>query len=321
MSSNLPRYRQRRVRDVPLLVRVGLLALVGFLAIGAVVVAITDGPPMLHARAEGGSQVDDFTIGETPSPHTGTTPSGSPSEPGETPSPTGSESPSPDESDDTDNGSDDDSGGSDENSEDSDDHYSATTPPREPDSPRPSDPSEPTDEPSEPSEDPSDEPSEEPSDEPSDEPSVEPPSEEPSDDPDLELPIVELSSAEERMLDSAEEARSEAGCPALRVDPRLTIAARQHSEDMRERDYYSHVNPDGEGPADRAADEGYTGRVGENLARGSLRSAEQVVREWENGGDDRDRLLDCSYTSVGIGTETGGLLGWSSWWTLMLGTD
>ncbi|RIQ20164.1 CAP domain-containing protein [Jiangella rhizosphaerae] len=301
---------------MPLLVRVGLVLLVGCLAIAGLVMAITDGPPVLHARAEGGSRVDDFTDGETPTPDTGTTPAGTPTEPAETPTPSGSESPSPDESDDTDGGSDGGSGGPDDDSGALEDDLVATTPPRDPDSPRPTDPSEPTDEPSEPSEEPTDEPSEEPSDEPTEQPTTEPseePTEEPTEDPDP--PLIDLFRSEQQLLESADEAREEAGCPALRVDARLTVAAREHSEDMRDRLYYSHVSPDGETPQDRAADEGYTAEVAENLSYG-LRNAEQVVRDWE--GEERDRLLDCSYTSVGIGMERGLL---NAWWTLMLGVD
>lgn len=313
MSSNLPRYRQRRVREVPLLARVGLVLLVGCLAIAGLVMAITDGPPVLHARAEGGSGIDDFTSDETPTPDTGTTPSGTPSEPAESPSPSGSQSPSPEESDDADDGSNGGSGGTDADPEAPDDQLVATTPPREPGSPRPTDPSEPTGEPSEPSEEPTDEPTPEPSDEPTIEPSE--PSE-PTDEPTPELPelpVIELSAPETRLLESVEEARAEVGCPALRLDPRLTVAAREHSDDMRDRGYYSHVNPDGETPQDRAADEGYTAPVGENLSYG-LRNAHYVVRGWD--GEERDRLLDCAFTSVGIGVERGLL---ASWWTLMLG--
>ncbi|WP_069110191.1 CAP domain-containing protein [Jiangella alba] len=299
---------------MPLLARVGVVLLVGSLAIAGIILAITDGPPVLHARADGGARVDDFTTGETPTPDTGTTPSDSPTEPGETPSPSGSETPSPDESDDGSGGSGDDSSGQD--AEDSDDHLVATTPPREPDTPQPS---EPTDEPSdEPSEEPSTEPSDEPTDEPpSDDPTIQPP-DQPTEEPTPhypELPLLDLSRSEAQLLDSAEQARADAGCPDLRIDPRLTTAAREHSADMRDRFYYSHVNPDGQTPEDRAAAVGYTASVGENLARG-LRNAQQVVRDWD--GEERDRLLDCSYTSVGLGVERGLL---NSWWTLMLGTD
>ncbi|WP_116948119.1 CAP domain-containing protein [Jiangella endophytica] len=303
---------------MPLPARVGVLALVGVLAVGGLVFAITDGPPMLYARADGGPEVSDFETGDgSPTPGTGTTPSGSPTEPAETPSPSGSQTPSPDESDDSDGGSSDEGSGGSDDSDVPDNDVTATTPPREPDTPRPSDPSEPTEDPSEPSEEPSDEPSEEPSDEPTIEPTTEPsePSE-PTDDPTPDypgLPFIELSRAETQLLDSADAARVDAGCPALRVDPRLTLAARGHSADMRDRLYVSHVNPDGATPQDRAAEEGYTATVAENLSYG-LRSAQQVVRDWE--GEELDRLRDCSYTSVGIGVERGLL---SSWWTLMLG--
>ncbi|WP_157574583.1 CAP domain-containing protein [Jiangella muralis] len=302
---------------MPLLARVGVVLLVGSLAIAGLILAITDGPPVLHARADGGAPVDDFTTGETPDPDTGTTPSDSPTEPGETPSPSGSETPSPDESDDGSGGSGDDSSGQDaEDAENSEDHLVATTPPREPDTPRPS---EPTDEPSgEPSEEPSTEPSDEPSEEPpSNDPTIQPP-DQPTEEPTPhhpELPLLDLSKSEAQLLESAEQARADAGCPDLRIDPRLTTAAREHSADMRARIYYSHVNPDGQTPEDRAAAEGYTAPVGENLSRG-LRNAQQVVRDWD--GEELDRLLDCSYTSVGLGVERGLL---NSWWTLMLGTD
>ena len=335
MTSNLPRYRQRPTGGMPLIVKAGIFMLLPLLSVGGIVMAITDGAPTLTARAEGGSQLPDFeTPGTSSTSNPGGAPSGTPTEGDATPSPTDSATPSPTDSatpspdetgeDDSSSGSGSgDGSGSDSSAPGEDEDLVATTPPREPGerptspddpstpedpdpSPEPSEPSDPT-EPSEP------EPTEDPTDDPTDEP---------TDDPDagLPLPILDLSQAEMQMVDAVDEARAEAGCPALRVDPRLTLASRAHSEDMRDRSYYSHVNPDGEGPEERAADKGYTAAVGENLSQG-VRSVQQVVRSWEDGGDERDRLMDCSYTSVGVGTERGGLLGLSSWWTLMLGTD
>jgi len=44
-------------------------------------------------------------------------------------------------------------------------------------------------------------------------------------------------------------------------------AATLHSQDMLNRDYFSHTNPDGLDPADRATNAGYpTTSVGENIA-------------------------------------------------------
>lgn len=325
MTSNLPRYRQRPTGGMHPLVKAGVLVLLPLLAVAGLVMAITDGAPTLTARAEGGSPLPDFsTPGTSSTSGPAQTPSDTPTEPGETASPEDSATPSPEESGD---GSSDGSGsgsgadGSGSGSSD-DDELAATSPPREPDS-RPTTPGEPTDEPDpEPTDEPDPSPSDDPS-EPSEPEPTEEPDPEPTEDPEPDfpdLPIIDLSNAEAQMVESVDEARAEAGCPALRVDPRLTIASREHSEDMRDRDYVAHVNPDGEGPDERAADEGYTGRVAENLSEG-IRSPGQVVRDWEAGGDERDRLLDCRYTSIGVGTERGGLLGLSSWWTLMLGTD
>jgi uncharacterized protein YkwD len=307
---------------MPLLVKAGVFMLLPLLAIAGLVMAITDGAPTVTARAEGGSRLPAFeTPGTSSTSDPGGAPSGTPTDDGGSPSPTDSATPSPEETGEEESssggGSGDGSGsGSGEAGEDED--LVATTPPREPGE-RPTSPDDPTDDPSTP-QDP--EPSPDPS-EPSEPDPTEDPTDEPTDEPDAglpDLPILDLSQAELQMVDAVDDARAEAGCPALRVDPRLTLASREHSEDMRERSYYSHVNPDGKGPEERAADEGYTAPVGENLSQG-VRSAQQVVRSWEDGGDERDRLLDCSYTSVGVGTERGGLLGLSSWWTLMLGTD
>lgn len=328
MTSNLPRYRQRPTGGMPLIVKAGIFMLLPLLAVAGIVMAITDGPPTLTARAEGGSQLPDFeTPGTSSTSNPSGAPSGTPTDGDVTPSPTDSATPSPDETGEDDSSSGSGSGdgsGSDAGAPGEDEDLVATTPPREPGE-RPTSPDDPTDDPSTPQDpDPSPDPSPEPSEpsEPSEPEPTEAPTDEPTDDPDagLPLPILDLSQAEMQMVDAVDEARAEAGCPALRVDPRLTLASRAHSEDMRDRSYYSHVNPDGEGPEERAADKGYTAEVGENLSQG-VRSVQQVVRSWEDGGDERDRLMDCSYTSVGVGTERGGLLGLSSWWTLMLGTD
>lgn len=126
-----------------------------------------------------------------------------------------------------------------------------------------------------------------------------------------------LSSAERALIEETNRVRVRAGCPELRVDARLTAAARGHSADMRRHWRPSHVGPDGSTPADRAAEQGYDGQVGETILHGS-RDAERVVEKWTSRSADRSELLNCAYTSVGIGVEFG-LLG--AWWTQMLGRD
>lgn len=53
---------------------------------------------------------------------------------------------------------------------------------------------------------------------------------------------------------------------ALNAD--LTVASRLHTQDMADRDFFDHVNPDGLDPTDRAVAAGYVGVAGENIAAG-----------------------------------------------------
>ena len=109
--------------------------------------------------------------------------------------------------------------------------------------------------------------------------------------------------------------RQKAGCPPVTSDRTLRSVATAHSEDMAERDYFSHTSPDGDGPEDRAAAAGYDGYSGENIALG-YNSAEAVVKGWMESSGHRENILNCSSTEVGVGVadSSRGL-----YWTQMFG--
>lgn len=65
----------------------------------------------------------------------------------------------------------------------------------------------------------------------------------------------------------------------LALNPFLTIAARAHSLDMANRDFFDHENPDGLDPTDRAQAAGYMGTAGENIAAG-YDSVDAVHEGW-----------------------------------------
>jgi uncharacterized protein YkwD len=100
--------------------------------------------------------------------------------------------------------------------------------------------------------------------------------------------------------------RISAGCPALRFDSRLATAARAHSADMVNRHYFEHNSPDGATPDDRAAAAGYPDLGGENIAYGQ-RSAAEVMNDWMNSPEHRSNILDCDYTTVGVGLDSRGM--------------
>ncbi len=100
--------------------------------------------------------------------------------------------------------------------------------------------------------------------------------------------------------------RAQAGCAALRFDSRLAAAARAHSADMVDRHYFEHNSPDGTTPDERAAAAGYADLGGENIAYGQ-RSAAEVMNDWMNSPDHRRNILDCEYTTVGVGLDSRGM--------------
>jgi uncharacterized protein YkwD len=107
--------------------------------------------------------------------------------------------------------------------------------------------------------------------------------------------------------------RAKAGCPPVRVDSRLAAAALAHSEDMVDRNYFSHTSPDGEGPGERAAAAGYPQWSGENIAKGYPTPA-AVMEGWMNSPGHRANILNCDSKSTGVGYDPR-----QNMWTQMFG--
>jgi uncharacterized protein YkwD len=97
------------------------------------------------------------------------------------------------------------------------------------------------------------------------------------------------------------EERAKAGCQALKVDDRLTAAARGHSADMAARGYFSHTTPEGKSFADRITAAGYRWTAAaENIAKGQ-RDAASVMNSWMNSPGHRANILNCTYKDIGVG--------------------
>lgn len=135
---------------------------------------------------------------------------------------------------------------------------------------------------------------------------------EPSPEPTTTTPPVEVSQARQ-VVALVNEARDLAGCKPLRVDDRVVEAAQGHSTDMAQRDYFSHTTPEGVDFAQRMRAAGYPSPGGENIAMGQ-RSAEQVMKAWMNSDGHRRNILNCGFTTIGVGLDT---RGW--YWTQNFG--
>jgi uncharacterized protein YkwD len=98
----------------------------------------------------------------------------------------------------------------------------------------------------------------------------------------------------------------------LRLNRRLSTAARRHSRAMARRRFFSHTSPSGASFVDRIRRAGYLRRarswsVGENIAYGTGRRSSPLAigRAWMNSPGHRANILSRSFRSIGIGIASG----------------
>ncbi|TPV95080.1 MAG: CAP domain-containing protein [Myxococcales bacterium FL481] len=103
----------------------------------------------------------------------------------------------------------------------------------------------------------------------------------------------------------------------LGENPALRCAARVHSKDMSDREFFSHTNPDGEGPGDRMDKANYSGNTwGENIAGGNA-TAEATVQQWMDSDGHCRNIMNGNFTLLGVGYYPGGQ--WGHLWTQNFG--
>jgi uncharacterized protein YkwD len=116
---------------------------------------------------------------------------------------------------------------------------------------------------------------------------------------------TDVAAAEHATLCLLNEYRVSRGAAPLILDLRLGRAARAHAEDMVARGYFAHDTPEGLGPGERAAKQGFPSGVGENIAYSSDVTPQSMFEQWRTSpGHDRN-MLDRSYNVVGIGFALG----------------
>jgi uncharacterized protein YkwD len=104
----------------------------------------------------------------------------------------------------------------------------------------------------------------------------------------------------------------------LTMDPALRCAARMHSKDMNDRDFFDHTNPDGEPPWDRMGKAGYGNysNAGENIAGGSPDAA-GTMDQWMNSDGHCANIMNPDFEHIGVGYYPGGQ--WGHLWTQVFG--
>ena len=123
------------------------------------------------------------------------------------------------------------------------------------------------------------------------------------------------SNMEKEAANLVNQARAGEGLPPLRLDERLSNIARYKSQDMMNRQYFSHDSPVYGSPFEMMTSFGVNyRRAGENIAKGQ-QTATRVVNAWLKSPSHRDNILDPTFNKIGMG------LVWdkqgNSYWTQM----
>jgi uncharacterized protein YkwD len=114
----------------------------------------------------------------------------------------------------------------------------------------------------------------------------------------LGLPATEVHAA---MFEALNRYRIENGLNPLIYSQTLQDAADAHAQDLWLRGFFSHTNPDGADPPDRAMMAGFCHRyVGENIAAGQL-SVAQVMDALRASPSHDANMLESDYAYVGMG--------------------
>ncbi|WP_320779945.1 CAP domain-containing protein [Streptomyces sp. CRN 30] len=119
------------------------------------------------------------------------------------------------------------------------------------------------------------------------------------------------AAAEAEVLRLVNVERAKVGCTPVAADSALSGLAESFSEAMAAEDFFDHTDPSGRTPWDRAEAAGISGLGGENIARGQADAA-AVMDAWMNSEGHRANILNCDFTSLGVGVHFGS---GGPWWT------
>lgn len=114
-----------------------------------------------------------------------------------------------------------------------------------------------------------------------------------------------VESVEQEIYRIVNEERAKAGVPALGYNNTMQKYARIKSQDMAERNYFDHKDPDGALITSKMQQDGVGYSAwGENIAYigGSANGlASQFMTNWMNSTGHRENILSTNFTSIGVG--------------------
>ncbi|NLK51179.1 MAG: LysM peptidoglycan-binding domain-containing protein [Syntrophomonadaceae bacterium] len=126
-------------------------------------------------------------------------------------------------------------------------------------------------------------------------------------------PTTGISAFEQQVIDLTNAERTKAGLAPLKYNAELSQVARLKSEDMRDKNYFSHTSPTYGSPFAMLQQFGISfTAAGENIAAGYA-TPQEVVNGWMNSPGHRQNILNPNYTQLGVGYAAGG--SYRHYWT------
>ena len=121
-----------------------------------------------------------------------------------------------------------------------------------------------------------------------------------------------VTNYEQEVVRLVNEIRAENGLGSLTYDWELSRVARYKSQDMKDKNYFSHTSPTYGSPYQMMKSFGISYRTaGENIAKGYA-TPQAVVNAWMHSPGHRANILNATYTRIGVGYVEGG-----NYWTQM----
>lgn len=122
--------------------------------------------------------------------------------------------------------------------------------------------------------------------------------------PEPQEPTAEILALEVEAFNLINQQRTTNGLNALVMNESMREVARAHSQDMDARNFFDHVNPDGDDPFDRMADAGIAfSSAAENIAanQGFADPAQTAADSWFNSSGHLANIMTADFTETGMG--------------------
>lgn len=119
------------------------------------------------------------------------------------------------------------------------------------------------------------------------------------------------------IVEATNDERIAAGLSPLSINVKLNASAKIKTDDMIARQYFEHTSPSGEGVSDLGTKVGYDYVViGENLALGDFKSADDLLDAWMKSPGHRANILNMNYHEIGVYAVRGTYQGHEVWFAV-----